>query len=617
MGVNGNQTDNSNISSGAAYVFVRNTTWSQQAYLKSSNTTATNDQFGWSVAVAGETVVVGAPQESSAATGVNGAQGNINAANSGAAYVFVRNGGVWEQEAYLKASNTQSEDHFGWSVAASGNYVVIGAPEEDSAIGGVNSPNAQGNNVAANSGAAYVFARINGVWQQQAYLKASTPGPSNLDRFGWSLAADGETIVAGALDQDFGGTAGAGAAYVFVRDANGWRQQAFLKAPNTGPDSFGNAVAVSGNTIVVGAEREDSGATGVNGDETDNTVLNSGAAYVFVRNGEAWTQEAYLKASNTGANDAFGWSVAVSGDTAVVSAYLEDSDATGVNHPTGQGNNNATSSGAAYIFERAGTTWSQKAYLKASNTGSSDQFGYSVTIAGDTVVVGASVEASDSTGINGAQNNNAGGSGAAYLFTRNAGAWSQQSFIKASNTGSGDSFGTSVAMTGSFLVIGAYREDSNARGVNGLQTDNSSLESGAAYVYGVDSAVSALAAWRTMNFGSPDNSGDGADLADPDHDGIVNLVEFATGQAPKTSLQLPGFESFTGGQLAFTYPRSKAAAAELQIVVEWSDSMAAGSWTSAGTVESILSDNGVIEMVKVTIPASTSRRLFVRMRVTG
>lgn len=617
MGVNGNQSDNSAPMNGAAYVFFRNTTWAQQAYLKSTNTTATNDQFGWAVAVAGETVVVGAPQESSSSTFVNGEQGDVSAPNSGAAYVFVRSGGVWKQEAYLKASNAQSEDHFGWSVAAAGNYVVIGAPEEDSAIGGVDSPNAQGNNLAANSGAAYVFARTNGFWNQEVYLKAGTPGPGPLDRFGWSLAAYGETVVVGAVDQDVGGTAGAGAAYVFVRDTNGWRQQAFLKATNPdGDDRFGNAVAISANTIVVGAEREDSGATGVNGSETDTTGQNSGAAYVYVRNGEAWTREAYLKASNTGANDAFGWSVAVDGDTVVVGANLEDSDATGVNHPTGQGNNNASGSGAAYIFERTGTAWSQKAYLKASNTGISDAFGYSVAIAGDTVVVGASVEGSDSTGINGAQNNNAGGSGAAYLFKRNGGVWSQESFIKASNTGNGDGFGAAVAMTGSFLVVGAYREDSNARGVNGNQTDNSSPESGAAYTFSFQSQT-ALEAWRTANFGSPDNSGDGADLADPDHDGIVNFIEFATGQPPKTSLQLPGVESFNGGQLAFTYPRSKAAAAELQFIVEWSDSMATGSWTSAGTVESILSDNGVIEMVKVTIPAGTARRRFVRMRVIG
>lgn len=335
MGVNGNQSDNSNAFGGAACVFVSNATiWSQQAYFKSSNTTASNDQFGWSVAVFGDTVVVGAPQESSSAVGVDGNQGDSSALNAGAAYVFGRSGGVWTQEAYLKASNTEEQDHFGSSVAAAGDFVVIGAPEEDSGIPGVNSFNAQGNNAKTSSGAAYIFVRTGGVWSQQAYVKASGPNPDTLDRFAWSVAASGETVVIGAVDQDTAGTAGAGAAYVFVRSGGAWTQQAFLKASNpNGDDRFGTSVAVSGDTIVVGADREDSNATGVNGDEINITGPNSGAAYVFVRGGGAWTQQAYLKASNAAPGDAFGWSVAVSGDTVVVGANLEDSNATGVNHP--------------------------------------------------------------------------------------------------------------------------------------------------------------------------------------------------------------------------------------------------------------------------------------------
>ncbi|QOJ04896.1 MAG: FG-GAP repeat protein [Planctomycetia bacterium] len=194
-------------------------------------------------------------------------------------------------------------------------------------------------------------------------------------------------------------------------------QQAYLKASNTGAnDQFGQSVAVSGDTVVVGAYREDSSATGVNGNQADNSAADSGAAYVFVRSGGVWSQQAYLKASNTGADDRFGNSVSVSGGTVVVGAYQEDSSATGVN---GNGaDNSASNSGAAYVFVRSSGVWSQQAYLKASNTGATDQFGYSVAVSGDNVVVGAPGEDSSATGVNGnGANNSAADSGAAYVFT--------------------------------------------------------------------------------------------------------------------------------------------------------------------------------------------------------
>ena len=145
-------------------------------------------------------------------------------------------------------------------------------------------------------------------------------------------------------------------------------QQAYLKASNTeADDQFGGSVAVSGDTVVVGATGEDSNATGINGNQNNNSAVNAGAAYVFVRSGATWTQQAYLKASNTGANDVFGISVAISGDTVVVGAANEDSNATGING--NQSNNSAADAGAAYVFVRNGTIWTQQAYLKASNTG--------------------------------------------------------------------------------------------------------------------------------------------------------------------------------------------------------------------------------------------------------
>jgi len=138
-------------------------------------------------------------------------------------------------------------------------------------------------------------------------------------------------------------------------------QQAYLKASNTDAnDTFGYAAAIDGDTVVVGASGEDSSATGVNGNQSLNDAENSGAAYVFTRSGTTWSQQAYLKASNTEADDYFGDVVAIDGDTIVVGAPREDSSATGVNG--NQSLNDASKSGAAYVFTRSGTTWTQQAY---------------------------------------------------------------------------------------------------------------------------------------------------------------------------------------------------------------------------------------------------------------
>jgi hypothetical protein len=262
-----------------------------------------------------------------------------------------------------------------------------------------------------------------------------------------------------------------------------FQQQAYLKASNTGGgDFFGSSVAISGNTVVIGAVGEDSNATGINGNQSDNSASFSGAVYVFTRNGNSWSQQAYLKASNTEASDQFGRSVAISGNTVVVGAPVEASNATGVNGD--QSDNTALETGAAYVFTRDGNTWSQQAYLKASNTEAEDLFGDAVTIAGDTVVVGAWREASNTTGINGDQNDNSAvNAGAAYVFTRNDNTWSQQAYLKASNTEASDNFGFSVAIVDNTVVIGAENEDSNATGVDGDQDNNFAENSGAAYVF--------------------------------------------------------------------------------------------------------------------------------------
>ena len=364
------------------------------------------------------------------------------------------------QQGYLKASNTVAGDLFGYSVALAGDTLAVGVPGEDSA-----------------SGAVYVFTRIDGVWSQQAYVKASNTEAN--DGFGESVALAGDTLAVGAPGEDSDGdptnisAVDSGAVYIFTRSGSGWSQQAYVKASNTETnDGFGESVALTNDTLAVGAPGEDS-----DGDPTNNSAVDSGAVYVFTRSGSGWNQQAYVKASNAEDDDLFGVSVALAGDTLAVGAPGEDSDATGIDgDPT---NNSAVVSGAVYIFTRSGSGWSQQAYVKASNTETNDGFGESVALTNDTLAVGAPGEDSDGD----PTNNSAVDSGAVYVFTRTGSNWSQQAYLKASNTGSLDLFGSSIALDGDTLAVGALFEASNATGVNGNQGNNSAPDSGATYVF--------------------------------------------------------------------------------------------------------------------------------------
>jgi len=486
----------------------------QQAYVKASNTEL-NDAFGNSLALSadGNTLAVGACHEASAATGAGGNQTDNSANYSGAVYVFGRSGKVWEQQAYLKASNSEKLDLFGFAVAlsADGNTLAVGAQGESSAARGVaGDQTAQADNSAPASGAAYVFARGPTAWSQEAYVKASNADA--YDAFGSTVAlsADGSTLAVGArgeasssklIDNDEGNNAapGAGAVYVFRRSGVTWAQQSYLKASNTGAlDGFGSSLALSadGNTLAVGGPGEDSGAKGVGAsqaDQADNSASASGAAYVFVHRA-TWLLQAYVKASNPEPDDAFGTSVTLSGDgsTLAVGAPGESSGATGVG---GDENSNAEmKSGAAYVFHRTGSVWGQQAYLKASNTDAEDAFGSTIALTddGSTLAVGAPGEASKGTGAWGSQadggsqaDNSMFSSGAAYVFAYRETSWSQQAYVKASNTEAADYLSLSVALNadGTTLALGAPYEDGSALGVDGEASDNGAGSSGAAYVF--------------------------------------------------------------------------------------------------------------------------------------
>ena len=414
-------------------------------------------EFGRAVAASGDTIVVGA--------GINGA-----------VHVFVRGETGWREQARLHAYDENGitfGDRFGWSVAISGDTIVVGAVFEDSNARGVDgNPN---DNSSTRSGGAYVFVREGTQWSQQAFLKASNSGST--DQFGSAVAVSGDTVAVGALFEDSGSSgvngdqannsaSTAGAAYVFVRNGTQWSQQAYLKASN--PDSsdwFGGSVAVSDDTVVVGAIHEEGNSGGINGDESNNDLRRAGAAYVFVRSGTVWSQQAYLKPAAPNDLDLFGYSVAASGNTVAVGSYFEGEV------------------GAAYVFARSGIEWHQQAHLQASNADPNDRFGYSVAVAGDRLVVGADLEDSDATSINGDQLSNAAdGAGAAYVFERSGTLWSQRAYLKASNAEGddsskfrGDRLGAAVAATGDYLAIGAPLEGG---------PNNTTLGAGAVYVFG-------------------------------------------------------------------------------------------------------------------------------------
>jgi hypothetical protein len=326
---------------GSAYVFVRSGgVWTQQQKLEASDAEA-GAQFGYSVAISGETIVVGAPLDA----GVLGIQ-------QGSAYAFVRSGGVWTQQQKLEVTDSEVFDVFGWSVAISGDTIVVGAPGDDGTPG-------------FNLGAAYIFARSGGVWTQQQKLAPSDAPPMAGYDFGQSVAINEDTIVAGAPNYLGAAGFGQGGAYVFARSGGVWTQQQLLLASDAGPaERFGDKVAISEDTVVVGAFL-DSGPTG-NGE---------GAAYVFVRSGAVWSEQQKLEASDAAANDWFGESVAISGDTVVIGSSIKAGAA---------GNQ-----GTAYVFERSGAVWSEQQKLVASAPRAGARFGNAVAISEDTVVVGA------------------------------------------------------------------------------------------------------------------------------------------------------------------------------------------------------------------------------------
>ena len=492
----------------------------QTAYIKSPNP-GFGDEFGGggtllgnavALSADGMTLAIGAPYESSGSGGIGGDQEDESVYGAGAVYVYVRDGGGWRQQAYVKASNPGLTDNFGYMIALSedGGTMAVAAPYEASAATGIDGD--QSDDSIPQAGAVYVFGRSGDAWAQQVYIKASNTGEASVgnelgdgDQFGFGLAlsADGTTLAVGAISEDSGATGAdadqsdnsalsAGAVYLYSRSGDSWAQQAYLKSSNPGAgDLFGYSVALSadGGVLAATAYDEDGSLAGTN-EVQDDEVFGTGALYIFSRDGGDWTQQAYLKPSNSERNDAFGVAVAISADgrTVVGTALDEDGMTTGVNSTPQPDMEINLSTGAVYLYTRDDAGWSEQAYIKASNTGPNDTFGARLALSGDggTLAVGAQLEDSAGQGVDAIQDDDsAQEAGAVYLFTREGSSWMQSAYVKGSNTEAFDEFGSSIALNGdgSLMAIGARGEDSGATGLNAGQDDNSAFESGAVYVF--------------------------------------------------------------------------------------------------------------------------------------
>ncbi len=403
-GINGdhtNETDSGCPFAGAVYVFTRaNGSWSQQAYIKSPTITEHGNHvyFGSRVALSGDTLAVSAWGENSCARGINGNQANHGCDGAGAVYVFTRANGVWSQQAYLKAINTDNEFNrwFGSNLALDGETLAVVSGLDRSCAMGINGdPYGICGYPTGDTGAAYVFVRSNEVWAQQAYIKRAIHDPSGVSVFGQSVAVNGDTLAVAALPD----------VNVYSRSNGTWTQEAVIHQGTIDETYYGFNMALSGDTLAL----------------TAAVAAIPTAVDVFVRSAGTWSRQAHLLEHEP--NDGFGMSLAVEGDTLVVGATSENSCARGING--NQADNNCPLAGAAYVFNRNAGVWSQQAYVKASNTDPYDKFGgkidhyggRTIALSNGTLAIGASGESSCASGINANQmDNGCLDAGAVYIY---------------------------------------------------------------------------------------------------------------------------------------------------------------------------------------------------------
>ncbi len=488
------------------YVF---TGWYQEAYIKTSNS------LPWtyleSLSIHNDLLAIGSPREESNQNIItNGptASYDTSAPESGAVFLYRRKGLNWEQEAYIKASNSQDYNHFGNSVALYEDTLAVSAPDESGNQTEItNGPTSPSDNSLYGSGAVYVYRKTGDDWEQEAYIKASNA--EEYDSFGKSLSLYDNTLAVGtgweSSDQTIitngedtpvsNDLQFSGAVYIYKRTGEIWNQEAFVKASNADEDDeFSKSISISEDTLAVTSIKESSNQTTISNGETssnNNDLYESGAVYIYKRTGVTWKQEAYIKASNADEYDNFGTRVSLSGNILAVSAIYESSSQTSItNGTTSDLDNSKPESGAVYVYRRTGTSWEQEAYIKSSNADEYDQFGFSLSLEGNFLAVGAIGESSNqieiTNGPNSSEDNSANFSGAVYLYQYKNLQWVQDAYIKAPNAEPNDGFGFAVSLHGDTLAVAAPGESSNLRSIiNGdtASDDNSAEMSGAVYVF--------------------------------------------------------------------------------------------------------------------------------------
>lgn len=391
--------------------------------------------YGSSVAISGNYAIVGSSSEGSV----------------GAAHIFYNNAGVWAQVKKITPPTGAIFDYFGISVSINGDYAVVGARGND-----LDENEA---NTVDNAGSAYVFKKDQGGANNWGFLKKITASTrSSQAEFGNSVSMTDDYIVVGSALDRFDATESnalfsAGSAYIFKKDQggpDGWGQIKKITAPVRAiTDFFGWSVSISGNTIIAGAYNESEDA------QETNTLNGSGSAYVFAKDqggADNWGLIKKITSNSRAASDRFGTSVAVSGDIAVVAAPGEDEDASETN--------TIESAGSAYILYRnegGADNWGQVKKITSSTRTTGDNFGASVAIDGEQVIVGAIGDDKDAL-----NNNNVFDAGAAYIFKKDIGGannWGVVQKLVASVRGSINNFGSPIAISGNYVLAGAPYED--------------------------------------------------------------------------------------------------------------------------------------------------------------
>lgn len=360
----------------------------------------------------------------------------------------------WDNIIKATASDIGLGDLFGYSVSISGDYAIVGAPYENE--------DAAGTNYLGNAGSAYIFKNIAGSWTQVQKIVASDRGAE--DWFGFSVSISGDYAIVGAPyeDEDAAGTNyldRSGSAYIFKNISGTWAQVRKITAANRRESGrLGFSVSISDDYAFVATPYETLDITG------GNSLWNAGAAYVYKNNADTWTQVQKIVPSDRNGYDQFGYSVSISGDFAIIGASYEDEDPSGLNF--------IDRAGSAYIFKNIAGNWRQVQKIVASNRGSYDQFGYSVSISGDYAIIGAINEDEDA-----AEGNTLPNPGSAYIFKNIAGTWAQAQKIVASNRGPYDLFGYSVSISGGYAIVGAIGEDQDVPGAI------TKYDAGSAYIF--------------------------------------------------------------------------------------------------------------------------------------